>query len=127
VLQTIFSDDGGFIAGTWVYVGFQVHTTWPLNVTANVGSNVYLTRYGPVPGLKVNINAREWNELGSVTSENMGAIFQAAGLLHEMGHIYDAAWALSGGSQVNYDGLWFGSESLENQRLVLDKCFNVKM
>lgn len=78
---------------------------------------------GIAAGLRVEIHAGQWNEVGDITP-----IEQAAGLLHELGHLYSALSPLgSGGSPIRYDGFpWQSSISDENQSLILDKCFGIR-
>jgi hypothetical protein len=121
VLQTIYSQNGGTIGG-FVHVAYDAVPFDIIGDAATIGDP---TR--PF-GLRVEINSKSWNDLGNLTTQNMGTLFQAAGLLHEMGHIYSATAALgSGGSKIKFDGIFLASRSDDNQALVLDKCFGVQM
>ena len=130
VLFTVFSTSGGYVGGTSAYVGFSVYN-----------SNSFLAAAGPEPavfaggntggvavGFRVTINAQNWNDMG-VGTGNIGLQYQAAGLLHEMGHIYSARNTLgfgSGGSDMKYGGLpWQGATSNENNALILRDCFGI--
>ena len=77
-------------------------------------------------GLQVTIAASEWNATQSVTAGNFGAIYNAAGLLHELGHIYSLLSGLgSGGSDIKYDGLLQGGVSDANTNMILKDCFGI--
>jgi hypothetical protein len=112
-----------------VYGGYNVYNYWPVNGTASTGPAVFVggNTGGVAAGFRVDINAEQWNALGAVTAGNTGSIYQAAGLLHELGHIYALSSAFgSGGSDIRYDGLpWQGSVSDANQALILKDCFGI--
>ena len=78
-------------------------------------------------GLRVDINAGSWNDLGAISFQDIGAKYQAAGLLHELGHIYGYLSGIgSGGTDIKYDGLpWQGSVSEANMALILKDCFGI--
>jgi RHS repeat-associated protein len=130
VLSTIFSTSGGYVGGTSAYVGFAVYKSYPILAAATVGPAVFAggNTGGVAVGFRVDINAQNWNDMG-VGTGNIGLQYQAAGLLHEMGHIYSALDSLgfgSGGSDMKFDGLpWQGDTSNENNALILKDCFGI--
>jgi hypothetical protein len=121
-LQTIYSDSGGYIGGSGTYVGSSVYNGWPLAAVATAGPAVFFggKTGGVAAGWRVELNAGSAIEMGTISKE-----YLAAGLLHEMGHIYQLlAGKGSGGSSIRYDGL-SSKQSNANQDLVLKKCFGL--
>lgn len=130
VLTTLYSPNGGNIAGTNVSVGFLVST-----VTLGIDASVWPTLGGMGPGAVLNltvlINSSTWNATQNSGIGNSGADFNAATLLHELGHLYAmTAGDGSGGSSIRsdwYDPLTNGpsSPSYQNQQTILKTCFGI--
>ena len=128
VLSTVYSDKGGYIGGTGIYAGFEVWNYYPISGDANTGPAIFIggNTGGVGAGYRVDINAEGWDATGAVAG--VGAQYQAAGLLHELGHIFAfASGSGSGGSDIKYDGLpWQGDVSNANQDAILLDCFGIK-
>jgi hypothetical protein len=114
-----------------VYVDFKVFTALYPDGTALTGPAVFLggNTGGVAAGFRDDINANQWNQLGDIKFQDIGARYQAAGLLHELGHIYSLLSGLgSGGSDIKFDGLdlpWQASVSDANTDLILNDCFGI--
>ena len=130
VLATLYSANGGNIAGTNVSVGFLVSTA-TLGIDASVWSTLGGMGPGAVLNLTVLINSSTWNATQSSGIGNSGADFNAATLLHELGHLFAiAAGDGSGGSSIQsdcVDALTNGpnSPSYQNQQAILKTCFGI--
>jgi RHS repeat-associated protein len=120
-IDQIFNPAGGFLGGRAVGVGvFNGH---PVFSTAQVNPALFFGSGTLTWGWRVEINASMWNDMANGTGD-LGVQFQAAALLHEMGHIF-ARIGGSGGSRIVEDGL-SNSLSERNTALVLDKCFGLR-
>jgi RHS repeat-associated protein len=125
-LDTVYSSDGGYIGGSNVYVGYSV--SLPLVNAAQIGPAVFVggNTGGIAAGIRVDIDPEDFNFFSTLGST--GADFQAATLLHELGHIYWATSAAgSGGSDIAYDALGSApGQSQKNQEMILKDCFGYK-
>jgi RHS repeat-associated protein len=135
VASNLYSENGGgFLGGTGLYLGHMFSSVWPAiaGAEAVTGPAIAVSVRFPTQvafGYRVDIHRDTFTAYGDLSGGmvDVGTAWQAATLLHEMGHVYGLSTAFgSGGSSIQNDMPlvdWSGSISTGNQTLVLKTCF----